>query len=97
MLVTPNPTRLTFFKKHQSKTFKNLSQWNGGIANDNTFFSNSQSNWELLPINWLNLETSIKHKGLDWQHGQGRQPTAHTRWATEYERRSRGGLVFETW
>ena len=32
------------------------------------FFFNSQSNWQLLPINWLNLETSIKHKGLDWQH-----------------------------
>ena len=60
--------KIAYTSKWRINTFKNLSQWNGGIANDSLFFSNSQSNWQLLPVNWLNLETSIKHKGLDWQH-----------------------------
>ena len=60
--------KIAYTSKWRINTFKNSSQWNGGIGNESTFFSNSQANWQLLPVNWLNLETSIKHKGLDWQH-----------------------------
>jgi len=60
--------KIAYTSKWRINTFKNLSQWNGGIINDSIFFSNSQSNWQLLPVNWLNIETSIKHKSLDWQH-----------------------------
>ena len=49
-------------------TFKNVSEWNGGVSDDSLFLSGAQSNWELLPINWTNLESSIKHIGLDWKH-----------------------------
>ena len=49
-------------------TFKNESEWNGGVSDDSLFLSGAQSNWELLPINWTNLESSIKHIGLDWKH-----------------------------
>ena len=45
-------------------TLKNQSEWNGGISNDSLFLSGSQTNWELLPVNWSNLESSIKHFGL---------------------------------
>lgn len=48
-------------------TFKNQSEWNGGISNNSLFLSGSQTNWELLPVNWSNLESSIKHFGLDWR------------------------------
>ena len=54
--------KIAYTSKWRINTFKNSSQWNGGIGNESTFFSNSQSNWQLLPVNWLNLETSIKHK-----------------------------------
>jgi len=54
--------------KLQIATFKNESEWNGGVSDDSLFVSGSQSNWELLPVNWSNLKTSIKHKGLDWKH-----------------------------
>ena len=60
--------KIAYISQWRINTFKNTSEWNGGISNDSLFFSNSQSNWQLLPVNWLNLETSIKHKGLDWQH-----------------------------
>lgn len=60
--------KIDYTSQWRINTLKNSSQWNGGISNDSLFFSNSQSNWELLPVNWLNLETSIKHKGLDWKH-----------------------------
>ena len=49
-------------------TFKNESEWNGGVSDDSLFLSGAQSNWELLPINWTSLESSVKHIGLDWKH-----------------------------
>ena len=49
-------------------TFKNESEWNGGVSDDSLFLSGTQSNWELLPINWTQLESSVKHLGLDWKH-----------------------------
>ena len=50
------------------QTFKNESQWNGGVSDDSLFLSGVQSNWELLPVNWANYESSIKHIGVDWVH-----------------------------
>ena len=38
------------------------------MANDSLFLSGSESNWELLPINWSNLESKTKHIGVDWVH-----------------------------
>jgi len=49
-------------------TFKNESEWNGGVSDDSLFLSGSQNYWELLPVNWMNLKTGIKHKGFDWKH-----------------------------
>ena len=49
-------------------TFKNESQWNGGVSDDSLFFTGSQTNWELLPVNWSSLESTVKHIGLDWMH-----------------------------
>ena len=49
-------------------TFKNESQWNGGVSDDSLFLAGSQTNWELLPVNWSNLESSVKYIGLDWRH-----------------------------
>ncbi len=49
-------------------TFKNESQWNGGLSDDSLFLSGAQTNWDLLPVNWVNLESSTKHIGLDWTH-----------------------------
>ena len=49
-------------------TFKNESNWNGGITDDELFLSNSESNWELLPTQWTSLNTETKQKGLDWKH-----------------------------
>lgn len=54
--------------KWRINTFKQESEWNGGISNENLFFASSQSNWEVIPVHWLNLETSIKHKEFDWKH-----------------------------
>lgn len=59
---------IPYQSKVQFHTFKNQSQWNGGVGDDSLFLSGAQSNWELLPVNWSNLETSIKHIGLDWRH-----------------------------
>ena len=49
-------------------TFKNESQWNGGVSDDSLFLAGTQTNWELLPVNWSNLESTVKHIGLDWTH-----------------------------
>jgi len=49
-------------------TFKNESQWNGGVSDDSLFLAGTQTNWELLPVNWSNLESNVKHIGLDWTH-----------------------------
>jgi len=49
-------------------TFKNESEWNSGVSDHSLFLSGTQSNWELLPVNWTNLESSIKHVGIDWKH-----------------------------
>ena len=59
---------IPYKSKWRIRTFKNESEWNGGLSVDDLFLSGSQTNWELLPVNWMNLETSIKHKGLDWNH-----------------------------
>jgi len=50
------------------QTFKNESQWNGGMSDDSLFVAGTQTNWELLPVNWSNLESTVKHIGLDWRH-----------------------------
>ena len=52
----------------QLHTFKNESQWNGGVSDDSLFLAGTQTNWELLPVNWSNLESKVKHIGLDWKH-----------------------------
>jgi len=49
-------------------SFKNETNWNGGVTDDKLFLSNSESNWELLPTQWTSLNTEIKQKGLDWKH-----------------------------
>jgi hypothetical protein len=48
--------------------FKNETNWNGGITDDELFLSNSVSNWQLLPIKWANLNSISKRKGIDWKH-----------------------------
>lgn len=50
------------------RTFKNETEWNGGISDDSLFLSGNQSNWELLPIYWTNLKTLYKHKDFEWRN-----------------------------
>lgn len=59
---------IPYQSKIQLHTFKNESQWNGGVSDDSLFLAGTQTNWELLPINWTNLESKVKHIGLDWEH-----------------------------
>ena len=59
---------IPYQSKIQLHTFKNESQWNGGVSDDSLFLAGTQTNWELLPINWTNLESTVKHIGLDWRH-----------------------------
>jgi hypothetical protein len=58
-------------------SFKNTSQWNAGLSEDSLFQSESSFNWELLPVNWQNLSSSLKHKGLDWKHTYSPSDVAH--------------------
>lgn len=58
----------TVFRVH---VFKNTSEWNAGLRDDSLFLSETSFNWELLPVNWSNLLSNIKHKGLDWRHTYG--------------------------
>lgn len=50
------------------RSFKNESEWNGGVSNDSLFVSGEESNWELLPVNWANTKTLTKHKDIVWRH-----------------------------
>ena len=48
--------------------FKNTSEWNAGLREDSLFLSDASINWELLPVNWTNLNSNLKHKALEWRH-----------------------------
>jgi hypothetical protein len=52
---------IPFLSKWRIRTFKNVSEWNGGISNDSLFLSGTESNWELLPTRWNQLESISKH------------------------------------
>ncbi len=45
---------------------KNESEWNGGINDSDAFLSEIESDWKVISVNWTNLNTRIKHKGLNW-------------------------------
>ena len=48
--------------------YKNESEWNGGLSDDDLFTVNSENNWKIFPVNWGDLKTKINRKGLDWKH-----------------------------
>lgn len=52
---------IPFSSKWRIRTFKNVSEWNGGISNDSLFLSGTESNWELLPTRWNQLNSISKH------------------------------------
>ena len=52
---------IPFSSKWRIRTYKNVSEWNGGISNDSLFLSGNESNWELLPTHWNQLNSISKH------------------------------------
>ena len=55
----------SYSSKWRIRSYKNISEWNGGISNDSLFLSGNESNWELLPIHWSQLNSISKHKEIN--------------------------------
>ena len=53
--------KIPFSSKWRIRTYKNTFEWNGGILDDSSFLSESESNWELLPTQWSEQISTTKH------------------------------------
>lgn len=73
--------KISYTTEWRIHAFKNETNWNGGITDDELFLSNSLSNWQLLPIKWANLNSISKRKAIDWKHSYQYSDVSHI----EYE------------